>query len=55
MMRRDIFIRRLMRYALLLIMAVLVMILGRKVVIGQDCSACPGKGICNGKTDCNKY
>jgi hypothetical protein len=55
MMRRDIFIRKLMRYVLLIIMVVLIMILGRKVVIGQNCSACPGNGICNGKTDCNKY
>lgn len=54
-MQRDAFIRKLMRYALLSIIALLVILLGRKIVIGQDCEACPGNGACNGRSDCGKY
>jgi len=36
-------------------MAAIVFLLGNKVVSTNNCNICPGKGICNGKTDCNKY
>jgi len=54
-MNRIDFFRKLIRYILLLLMGVIVMALGNKVVTGKDCSECPGKGVCNGETDCNKY
>lgn len=54
-MSRTDFFRKLIRYILLLLMGVIVIALGNRVVTGKDCSVCPGKGICNGETDCNKY
>lgn len=54
-MNRIEFFKKLGRYILLMFMAFIVMALGRKVVTGNECSECPGKGICNGETDCNKY
>lgn len=54
-MSRIDFFRKLIRYILLLLMGVIVIALGNRVVTGKDCSVCPGKGICNGETDCNKY
>jgi hypothetical protein len=54
-MTRNELIKTLGRYVLLLIMAVVVFLLGNKVVAANNCNACAGKGICNGKTDCNKY
>ena len=38
-----------------MLIAVIVIALGNKVVIGKDCSGCPGNGVCNGKSDCSKY
>ena len=54
-MSRIEFFKKLMRYGLLALLSLIIFALGNRVVIGKDCSACPGKGICNGKTDCNKF
>jgi hypothetical protein len=54
-MNREIFLKKLIRYGLLTILAIIVFVLGGRVVTGKDCSSCAGKGICNGKTDCKKY
>jgi hypothetical protein len=54
-MNRQDFLKRLIRYGLLAILSLIVFALGNRVVTGTDCSSCPGKGVCNGKTDCNKY
>jgi hypothetical protein len=54
-MTRIDFFKKLIRYGLLALLALIVIALGSKVVTGTDCSSCPGKGICNGKTDCDKY
>jgi hypothetical protein len=54
-MTRIDFFRKLIRYALLLVLATIAVALGNKVVSAKDCSVCPGKGICSGKTDCDKY
>jgi hypothetical protein len=54
-MTRSELLKKLGRYLLLILMAVIVISLGKKVISGNDCTTCPGKGICNGKTDCNKY
>lgn len=55
MITRNELIKKLGRYALLMLMALIVLLLGNKVVSGNACTACPGKGICNGKSDCGKY
>ena len=54
-MSRGDFFSKLTRYFLLFLLALIVFALGNKVVTGKDCSGCPGKGICNGETDCDKY
>jgi hypothetical protein len=54
MTRKDL-LKKLGRYALLMILAVIVLLLGNKVVAANNCNTCAGKGICNGKTDCNKF
>jgi len=54
-MSRIDFFKKLIRYGLLALLTFIVFALGNRVVTGQDCSACPGNGICNGETDCNKY
>jgi hypothetical protein len=54
-MRRKEFLHKIIRYTLLLLLGILAVALGRKAVPGNICSSCPGKGICNGETDCAKY
>ena len=54
-MNRNDFLKRLGRYILLMLMALIVISLGKKIAGVNECSTCAGKGICNGKSDCNKY
>jgi hypothetical protein len=54
-MTRSELIKRLGRYILLMLIALIVISLGKKVTGANDCTTCAGKGICSGKTDCNKY
>jgi len=54
-MNRADFLKKLARYMLLLLMAIVVLALGNKIVTAKDCSGCPGNGVCKGNTDCNKY
>jgi hypothetical protein len=54
-MSRNELIKKLGRYILLILIAVIAISLGKKVSGANECSTCPGKGICNGKTDCKKY
>jgi hypothetical protein len=54
-MTRPDFFKKLIRYMLLLLITIIALALGNKVVTGSNCSSCPGKGICSGETDCNKY
>jgi hypothetical protein len=55
-MTRNDFFKKLMRLGLLALLAFVVLALRKRVVGGsENCSVCPGKGICNGKSDCYKY
>jgi hypothetical protein len=54
-MTRNEFLKSSGRYILLMLIAVIAFSLGKKITAGNECSSCPGKGICNGKTDCKKY
>jgi hypothetical protein len=54
-MTRNDFFKKLGRYLLLVLIAIIAVSLGKKIVSGDACTACPGKGFCNGKADCNKY
>jgi hypothetical protein len=51
-MKRNEFISKLIRYALLALLSLIVLVLGRKVVLGADCTTCPGKNSCKGLVDC---
>ena len=54
-MKRNDFIKDLVRGGLFVLLALIAFALGNKVVTGKNCSQCPGKGICSGEQDCNKY
>lgn len=54
-MNRTDFIKKVIRYVLFGLLAVVAAVAGSRIVTGNDCSACPGKGICNGDSDCSKY
>ena len=54
-MNRNDFLKKLIRIGLYAILALIVFAIGNKVVSASDCNQCPGKGICNGETDCNIY
>jgi hypothetical protein len=54
-MSRIEFFKKLMRYILLMLVALVVFVLGNKVVSAAGCSTCPGKGICTGENDCENY
>ncbi|MBN2864070.1 MAG: hypothetical protein JXN62_12965 [Bacteroidales bacterium] len=47
--------KKIVRAGLFALLALLVFIIGNKVVTGKECTGCPGRGICNGETDCSKY
>jgi hypothetical protein len=54
-MNRKEFITRVIRYLLFGLLGLITVLVSTKVVSGNDCSACPGKGICEGESDCSKY
>lgn len=55
-MNRLEFFNKAMRYLLLGLLAFIAALTGSQVVSGGiDCSACPGKGICAGETDCSSF
>jgi hypothetical protein len=54
-MKRNEFLRKIIRYLLFGILAVITFLLASRAVTGSSCSSCPGKGICSGEVDCSKY
>lgn len=54
-MDRNQFIRKSLRLVLLGLLGLITIIVSRRTTAGSDCTACPGKGICSGETDCNTY
>ena len=54
-MNRKDFFKKLIKYMLLALLGVITIILGKQVVGGDNCSACPGNGICKGESDCSKF
>jgi hypothetical protein len=54
-MTRNELLKRIGRYILLMLVAIVVISLGRKITAENDCKVCAYNGICSGKTDCNKY
>jgi hypothetical protein len=54
-MKRKDFIRKIIQYLLFGILTGIAVILGSRAVTGNNCSSCPGKGICSGDIDCSKF
>ena len=54
-MSRNAFFKKVIQYILLMALAMIAIFLGNRVVTGNECSACPGSGICKGESDCSKF
>lgn len=52
---RTVFLEKILRLVLMMVLAFIAAMLGSKAVTGPSCSACPGKGVCNGLADCENY
>ncbi len=52
---RNNFLQKIGRVVLLSILAIIVFILGGRIASASNCDQCPGRGLCNGEDDCNKY
>jgi hypothetical protein len=55
MMNRTEFLNKAIRFLLFGLLALIAVLTGSRAVTGNDCSACPGKGICRGDTDCTIF
>ncbi len=52
---RGEFVRGLIRILMISVLAIIAVSLGtRAVTVEQDCSGCPGKGVCS-EGECGKY
>lgn len=54
-MKREDFIKNIIRYILFGMLAFIVVFVGNKAVASSDCTSCPGKGMCSGEIDCSKF
>jgi hypothetical protein len=52
---RTEFLMKLARGLLAALLAIIALMLGSRSVRGDECSTCPGKGICRGESDCTSY
>lgn len=52
---RTEFLGRLARGILAALLAIIALMLASRTVRGNECSTCPGNGLCNGESDCTKY
>ncbi len=52
---RAIFLKRLIRIIMGSLLAFVAISLGKRISNTNDCSNCPGLGICKGEADCSKY
>jgi hypothetical protein len=56
MVTRGEFVRGIIRILIVSVLAFIAVSLGSRAVTGeQECSGCPGKGVCVGKADCNTF
>ena len=56
MVTRGEFVRGIIRILMVSVLAFIAVSLGSRAVTGeQDCSGCPGKGVCGGEEDCKKF
>jgi hypothetical protein len=54
-MPRNEFIRKVVRLLLLGLLGGIALLTGGRIAEGSSCTACPGKGICAGRTDCSTF
>jgi hypothetical protein len=54
-MNRNEFIKKVFRYLLFALLALITAITGSRVTMASDCSSCAGNGICKGESDCSQY
>jgi len=54
-MKRSDFIKKIIQYVLFTVLAGIAIFLGSRAVSSNNCSLCPGKGICSGEIDCSKF
>jgi len=52
---RTEFLGKLARGILAALLAIITLMLASRTVKGNECSSCPGNGICNGESDCTKF
>jgi len=52
---REDFLQKLIRIFLASVLGLIAIALGNRMVSGNECSQCPGKGICIGDTDCSRF
>jgi len=52
---RAIFLKRLIRIMMASLLAFIAISLGKRISVANDCSNCPGEGICKGESDCSKF
>ncbi|HAM10429.1 MAG: hypothetical protein A2X05_01080 [Bacteroidetes bacterium GWE2_41_25] len=54
-MNRTVFLEKVIRFILFGVLALIAVLTGSRAVIGNECTACPGKGICRGESDCSIF
>jgi hypothetical protein len=54
-MDRIEFVKKVIRYLLFGILALVAVVTGSRIVTEDNCLCCPGKGICSGESDCSIF
>ena len=54
-MSRIEFLKKVIRYILFGLLSIVAVITGTRSVAANNCSSCPGKGICKGESDCSTF
>jgi len=52
---RSSFLKKIVRIVLLSVLTGIVFILAGRIAAGGSCRSCPGRGLCKGEEECNKY
>ncbi|HBE39621.1 MAG TPA: hypothetical protein DDW27_00135 [Bacteroidales bacterium] len=55
MVTRTEFLKGIVRIMMAGLLAFIALSLGKRIVKEQDCSGCPGRGVCRGEVDCEGY
>jgi hypothetical protein len=55
LLNRADFLKNIIRIIMGSLLAFIAIALGRKISTLNDCSSCPGQGICRGESDCSRF